>query len=140
MRRERRLVAQLLLLPALYLASLPDPAAFATLISMAVVVAPAVNLTVAGILVWTARQAPGIETLAERADDAVTLALMSVGAAAAGFLTLARNLGFEFPGRPTIAMLAWVLVLISVPALGWLRTWRTRWLPAVHPPEVPPAA
>lgn len=124
-----RLALQVALLPILYFASVPDPATFSLVISGILLVSPAVNVTVAAILVWTARQAPDIVTLVERADDAVTLALMSLGGAAIGAVSIARAAGAVIDGRPVLALLAWVLLLLSIPALAWMRTWRDYWLP-----------
>lgn len=132
MTRGRRALAQFVLLPVLYVLSLPNPIVFANGIALVLLFSPAVTVTVAGILVWTARQAPGIETLRERADDAVTLAEMSLGAFGLAVLTLAMNFGVAVPGRPVLSLLAWVCVLIVVPALGWLATWRRYWLPQVR--------
>lgn len=132
MTRGRRLGLELVLLPVLYLASLPDPDTFVVAMSWVLVLTPAVNWTVAAILVWSARQARDVETLAERADDAVTLGLMSTGGALAGLVTIVRTFGFEVDGRPVVALLAWVLVLVSVPAIGWLQAWRRYWLPIVR--------
>lgn len=129
MTRARRLGFELALLPLLYVLSVPSRDVFVALISGLLLFPPAINWTVAAILIWTSKQAPEIESLRERADDAVTLALMATGGAAAGAVQLATLAGVVIPGRPILAVLAWVLILVSVPALGWLRTWRDVWLP-----------
>lgn len=132
MTKGRRLAAQLLLLPALYVASLPDPRVFGIVVSAALLLPPIWTGGVAALLVYTSRQIPEVETLRERADDAVTSFLQALGYAAVGVLVLASTLGIILPGRPTVAFLAWVGLLISVPALGWARTWRTYWLPLLR--------
>lgn len=151
--RGRRVVWQLLLLALLYVASLGDPITFGSAIGFLLLLPPAFTVTVAWVLVWTSRQAPEVESLRERADDAVTAVLQSVGAALVGAVVIATNVAhLIIPGRPALALLAWVCLLIGVPALGWLRTWRDVWLPVVlgrragprppapvPAPEVPPA-
>lgn len=131
MSRARRLVAQVALLPVLYAVSLPNPDLFAAVISVLVLATLPVNGTVAGILIWTSRQAPHVDTLRERADDAVSLFLMSLAASATALVAAALRAGIELPGRPVLALLAWLCLLVAVPALGWLGTWRTFWLPLV---------
>lgn len=142
-RRAWRVLAQLALLPVLYGLSLPDPEGFGTLVAYALLAGPAVNGAVAGVLVWTSRQAPGVETLRERADDAVTLLLISLGAAGVAVVVILTRAGIEVPGRPLLALLAWALLLVVVPSLGWLRTWRHYWADLLpgrrrQPDEVPP--
>lgn len=132
LRRGRRLLAQVLLLPILYALSLPDPLLYTNVIFLIAFVTVPINGTVAAILIWSSRQAPEIETLRERADDAVTLFLMSLATAGSALVSILLRLGFELPGRPTLAILSWLAILIVVPALGWLGTWRDRWLPAVR--------
>lgn len=132
-RRIQRLVGQVILLPFLYLASLPDQAAFANLVSLALLIILTVNVTVAVILEWTHRQDQTIESLTEAADNAWTRVLIALGAAGAGVISLAFNvLGVTIPGRPFVAVLAWILLLNAVPALGWATRWRDEWLPAVR--------
>ena len=130
--RGRRFLVQLGLLPILYLLSLPDPILFTTAIALVLLVSPTITGTVASLLIWSSRQAPSIETLRERADDAATSFLQSLAAAFVGGLVILTRLGFTFPGRPSLALLAWLLLLISVPAIGWLGTWRNVWLPKLR--------
>lgn len=131
MTRGRRLIVELSLFPALYAMSIPDPVIFGLVISVILVVIPAVTGTVAAVLVWTSRQAPDVETLRERADDSVTLFLVSLAGAGIGIIVIFKAFGIEFPGRLGLALLAGALLLIAVPALGFLRTWRSYWMPLV---------
>lgn len=132
MTRGRRLLAQLILLPVIYALSLPDPTLFtSTIYAIAFVTVP-INGTVAAILVWTSRQAPEIETLREHADDAVTLMLMSVATSAAALVSILLRFGVEVPGRPALSLLSWLAILIVVPAIAWLATWRRLWLPQIR--------
>lgn len=130
--RGRRAAVELGLLPLLYVLSLPNPAAFGQAIAYVLLASPAITGTVAAILIWTSRQAPEFETLRERADDAVTSFFQAVGGAAVGAVAILATFGITIPGRPTLALLAWVMLLIAVPAIGWLTTWRSTWLPMLR--------
>ena len=121
------------MLPALYVASTWDPQGFSTFIGFVLLLPPGFTFAVAGVLIWTSRQAPDVETLRERADDATTAALQSLGAALVGAVVLATNVAhITIPGKPALALLAWVCLLIGVPALGWLAAWRRHWLPLLR--------
>lgn len=128
----RRALVQLALLPVLYVASLPNPAVFGLVVGILLLIPPFVTAAVAGVLVWTSRQAPEIATLRERADDALTAFLQALGAGAVGAVVLLQAAGILIPGRPALALLAWVCLLIGVPSIRWARTWRDYWLPAMR--------
>lgn len=132
MTRGRRLLAQVLLLPVIYLLSLPDPALFTNVIFVIAMVTVPINATVAAILVWSSRQAPEMEVLREHADDSVTLFLMSLATAGTALVAVLVRLGFAIEGRPTLAILSWLAILIAVPAIAWLGTWRRIWLPQIR--------
>lgn len=135
MTKGRRLGFQVLTLPVLYLLSLPDPATFSLVVAVALFVPPAITGAVAGILIWSARQAPTLLTLRERADDAVTSFLQALGAALVGSIVLLSSVGITLPGKPALALLAWVCLLIAVPAVGWMGTWRDVWFPLIRPKQ-----
>lgn len=109
-----------------------DEDLYLNVLSVILIVLPVCGWTVAGVLVWTARQAPDVASLVNRADDAVTLAIASSVGAIAGFITLARLFGIVIPGRPVLVLLGFALVTVSVPAIGWLGVWRDVWLPMVR--------
>ncbi len=126
------MVWQVLLLPGLYLLSLPDTATFANIVSVLLLGTFVFAWVVAIVLGWAHRQAPQVEALEEAADNAVTRALIASGAAMAGVITIAANLlNFVVPGRPFVAVLAWVLLLNVVPSVGWATRWRDYWVPLV---------
>lgn len=132
MTRGRRFFAQVALLLGLYLLSLPDPLLFTNVIIVIAFVAIPINAAVAGVLIWSSRQAPEIETLRERADDAVTLLLMSFATGGTAVFSILQRIGFTFPGRPVLALLSWLVILIAIPAISWLGTWRSLWLPEIR--------
>lgn len=129
MTRGRRLAAQLVLLVVLFVLEAIDDNLLYGVVGAALIVIWPFSLVVAGLLVWTSRQAPEIESLRERADDAVTLALLVSAAAIAGGVAIGKLYGVQFFGKPALVLLAYALLLGSVPAIGWLSTWRTVWLP-----------
>jgi hypothetical protein len=133
MTRARRLLIQLALLPVLYIVSLPNPTTFTIVVAVALFIPPAITGAVAGVLIWSSRQAPTLLTLRDRADDAVTSFLQSMGAAAVGTVALLTNFGIILPGKPVLALLTWICILIAVPAIGWMGTWRDVWRPLVWP-------
>ena len=133
MTKGRRFVVQLGLLAALYVLSLPDPKLFIIVIKVLVLITLPINATVAALLVWTSRHAPDIDTLRERADDAVTLFLISLGLAATAWLIpVLQFFGIVLPGSPALVFLSWIALLVAVPALGWMGTWRDYWMPVVR--------
>lgn len=136
-RSLRRFVLEFILLIVLAILNIIDQNVFLFVVAVALLLIPPVNWTVAAILIWTSRQAPGIRSLKERADDAVTLGLISSSAAVAGGIALVNILGFKLTGlgRPSLVLLAFALILVSVPAIDWLRTWREVWLPALSSGE-----
>lgn len=137
MKRGKRLAAQLVLIAFIIGLSLLDEDVFVLVVSLILIPLFIISVSVAGILIWTSRQAPEIETLRERADDAVTGALASGLSAVAALVALGREpierlYGIVIPGRPVLGAIACVLILVAVPSLGWLGTWRNVWLPKVQ--------
>lgn len=130
--RVRRLIGQLALLVILMGVNLLSEDLFLLLVAVALVLAPPISITVALVLVWTARQAPNVQSLQERADDAVTLALIASAGAGAAAVALGRIFGVDFDlGRPALVLLSYGFILVTIPALDWLRTWRDVWVPMV---------
>lgn len=111
--------------------SLPDPFAFGVVVAAVLLPSPVVTGTVAAILIWTSKQAPDVETLRERAEDAITLFLMSLAAATVGVIALLSAIGVTLPGRAGLSLIAYICLLIVLPAIGFLRTWKSYWLPLV---------
>lgn len=132
MTRGRRVILQFVVLGLLAAIDLIDDKLFVNLISIVLVILPPINWTVASILIWTSRQAPEIESLRERADDAVTLALVSTAFAGAGLVAVARIFGVIVPGRPALVLLAFAGLIATVPAVAWLGVWRSVWLPMLR--------
>lgn len=132
MSRGRRFIAQVLLLLGLIALS-GDDGLFVAVVSVAVVAALPVNITVAAILNWTARQAPEIDSLRDAADNSITLSLQSAAAASLGLLTfLPREVRVAVGGHLVLVALAYIVLLNAVPAVGWLGTWRHVWLPRLR--------
>lgn len=138
MTRGRRLLVEVALLGMLYLASLPNPGFFTATIKGLVLVTLPIVWSVAGVLLWSSRQAPHIETLRERADDAVTsgliqfaLFLVSFGPAALAWF------GLSTPQNMVLVLLSWVAILNAVPSIGWMGTWRDVWVPLIRAKPLP---
>jgi divalent metal cation (Fe/Co/Zn/Cd) transporter len=107
---------------------------FVVVVALLIVALPIASWTVFGLLLWTSSQAPDIQSLYERVDDALTLALVSTLAAIVGLLVLGRLFHIiDAPVGPVITVcLGWIVVGVSIPALGFLRTWRDIYLPMVQ--------
>ena len=129
--RANRVLFQLALLVALALTDLYSDGLFLVATAAILTVAPTALWTVAVVLKWASRQAPDIESLREKADDAVTLALAATGFAIAGAVVFVRLANIQVPGRPVVVLIGWGALLVLVPGLTWLRTWRGIWLPYV---------
>lgn len=132
MRGRARFILQIALLVSLYVIDAFSDALFLDVVALVLIVGPTASITVAVILKWTAGQAPDIVSLRERADDAVTLALASLGFAIAGASVVWRALGFVIPGRPVVVLLGYGAMLVLVPGIVWMGTWRSVWLPLVR--------
>ena len=104
------------------------------LVAVLLLVLPAVNWTVAGVLLWTSRQDTTVRSLSDAADNALTWAVNSTVAAIVAGMVLARSLGLlSSPiGSVTGVLLGFIVVTGSLPALRFLRTWRDVWLPMVR--------
>lgn len=92
------------------------------------VILPAFNFATWLLLSWASRQAPEIKSLRARANDAFTLFIASSAAGIAGAFALGRVTGlFRIDGRPVLILLGYMIVMMSVPAIDWLSTWRDVW-------------
>lgn len=78
---------------------------------------PAFDWTVAGVLVYLARKNPDILTLKERAITAVALAIV---ASLAAILAFVRFGVLDVANELAITIIAVCLVVVSVPAMIWL--------------------
>lgn len=103
-------------------------------VTIALIVFPAVNWAVAGVLVWTSHHDPTIRSLADAADNQINLAISSSVAAAVAGMVLARLLGLlVIPiGDILTVLLGFAVVSISIPAFRFLQTWRDVWMPIVR--------
>lgn len=141
MRRTRRLTWQVLLLPLLAVLATADTQLFTVLVAAVALGSWALSVAVAGMLVWLARMAEHDAkatgeavpvTLLEAADNATTMVLVETGVTLAAGIATARVLGLvPTVGTITLALLGWALVLVGVPAVGWITTLRRVWLPMV---------
>lgn len=139
MRRPRRLLLQIALLPLLWALATADTNLFTIVVALVAVIAWLLSGAVAAILGWLAHVAEaeaamgGLAvpaSLAEAADNALTMFLIATGIAVAAGLGAARVLGVLPPVGPILlAFLGWALVLVGVPAISWLGTLRRVWLP-----------
>ena len=100
MNRGRRFAVQIILLAGMLALASYDDGIFVVIVSAVLLPLPFINGTVALILIWTSRQAPEIDSLRNRADDAVTLTLASLAGAGAGLISLARMLSCLPAARP----------------------------------------
>lgn len=118
---NRRILA-LLGAPTLFaLLGLLDIELFLTVVSIVLVLGPAVNFTVAVIItayVWRNPDAP--ISLRSRGDDAIVL---WVASSLGGILGLNRLASLNLPQGLVLGLLALALILISIPALDWLIVW-----------------
>src|SRR5947207_5371058 len=117
MKRGRRFVAQLVILPALWFLDSLDDKLFQAVISLAILIEWPITVAVAGILIWLSRQVPEIETLVEAADNALTEALRQsslVFVAAAVILRLVGVITVPI-GPIIIVLLSYAIVLGGVP-------------------------
>lgn len=135
MRRHwSRLFVELGILASMIVVNAIDGQLYLNLISLSLVILPVAGWTVFGLLLWTARQAPDIQSLHERVDDALTLALITTVAALIALEVLGRQIGIITApiGNWVTVALGYIVVMISVPALSFLQTWRSVYLPMVR--------
>ncbi len=137
MKRLRRLLVQIALLPILWIVAGVSTSALTVAVAASILVAWPVSIAVAGILVWLVLHAErnrgsAPESLVEAAENAVSLALVESGLAVAAGLSVLRMLGVEISGRPIGVLLAWALIVLGVPSLSWLRTLRDVWIPMLN--------
>lgn len=132
MRRTRRFVLQLLLLPALWLLALILPDLYLQLVSILLMLTWPVAVAVAvilNLLVYFAdredRDLP--ETAVEAAANATSLALMQTGLAAVAAVEVFHIVGPT--GRTGLVLLAWAVLVAAVPAYSWMGTLHRVWLP-----------
>jgi hypothetical protein len=130
----RRLLVQIAILASMLLLNAISADLYVGLVSISIVALPVASWTVFAMLLWTSQQAPDIQSLSERVDDALTLSLISSVAAGIGTLVLGKLLGFIT--TPTVSIvtvgLGFIVVEVSIPAIGFLRTWRDIYLPMVR--------
>lgn len=139
MTRVRRVLVQLALLPVLWVIADVSRDAFTTVVAISLLVVWPLSLAVAGILVWlvrTAEQDPehrGVPaTLAEAAENAVSLALVETGLAAVAGIAALRLFGIVIGGQFALVILGWSLIILGAPSLSWLRTLRDVWIPMLN--------
>lgn len=133
-----RLIVQLVILVSMLVVNALDGTTYAAAVSVSVIALPVASWTVFAILLWTEHEVSkttleSIQSLHERVDDALTLAIISTVAGGIGILTLARIIGIitvPIGGLVTVA-LGFIVIEISLPALGFLQTWRNDWLPTL---------
>jgi hypothetical protein len=129
-----RLAVQIAILISMIVINAIDGNLYLNLISLSLVVLPVAGWTVFGLLLWTAKQAPDIQSLHERVDDALTLALVSSVAAVIAAVVLGRMLGVITIslGNWVTVGIGYIVVGVSIPAISFLRTWRNVYLPMVR--------
>lgn len=127
--RGRRLFYLALLALGMFVLSVVDQRLLLEVVAVVLIVLPIFNLLAVVILVYAARQAPEVRSLSSRADDAIALALASIAVAILVWVAL---LGLNVPGAIRATILAFALVVISIPAVDWLRVWADVWWPLVR--------
>lgn len=130
----KRPIILLLILVSMALVYSVNALLYTAIVSLSLVVLPVADWTVFGILLWTSNQAPEIDSLRERVDDMLTLSIGATVLAVIGALVFGRITGIvTIQVGPLITIgLGFAAVVISVPALGALRTWRDVWLPGLR--------
>lgn len=130
----QRLITQLAILTSMSAVYLVDGGLFVNLVSISLVILPVATWTVFGVLLWLSNQAPDIESLHDRVDDALSASLGSTAAAVVGALLLLRLIGvITAPIGPFISIgIAFVVVTVSIPSLSILRTAVRVWLPIIQ--------
>lgn len=107
---------------------------YVLLASLSILITVPINWSVAGVLLWSSNQAPDIKSLADRADDAITIAINSTVAAVIVGLVSARALGL-ISVSTSLAItvgLGFIIVSNSLPNLRFLQTWRNVWVPMLR--------
>lgn len=130
----KRFFIQMGILVSMVIVNAIDQNIYFALVSFSIIVLPVASWTVFGLLLWTSHEAPDVKSLRDRVDDALTLALISTVAASIGVLLLARLLGIitnPVGGFISVA-LGFIVVEVSFPAIGFLRTWRDLYLPMIR--------
>jgi hypothetical protein len=97
------------------------PATFVVIVAAALVALPGVDLLVAVLLGLAARRDPTVISLQSHARGA---AILWVAASLAGILGLTTLLNFGLSAPLAVGIIGFALLLISVPALEWIVTWR----------------
>lgn len=130
----RRLAFQFFILVSMAVVAYFNEDVYVALVSLLCLIAVPINWSVAGVLLWSSAQAPDIRSLADRADDAVTLAVNSTVAAVVVALILGRMLGF-IPVAVSLAItvgLGFIIVSNSLPNIRFAQTWRDVYVPILR--------
>jgi hypothetical protein len=133
-RHWRNIALQLVILSAMGFVAATDMGAYVSAVSVAVLVLPTINWTVALLLIWASRQDDTIRSLADAADNALTWAINSSVAGMIGIILLGLQAGFlrgQFGVLITV-LLGFIIVTGSLPAVRFLRTWRDVWMPMIR--------
>lgn len=134
----RRQVGQVVILVPMIAVALADAGIFTVLIGVMLV-----PLAVFQWAVWVYLRSKlrlaeelgfSLPTLNDRVEDALTHALASTAGAFAGMLVILRGAQLigTVPRELYLVIIAYVLIIITVPALGWLDNWRQVWLPSLR--------
>jgi len=132
--RERwsSLALQVAIFVAMCLIAVLDSDTYLAIVSVGLVVLPPIAWSVAGVLVWTSSQDPGIRSLSDAADNAITTAINSTVAAVIGGIILLRMVGFlrGSNGDLLAILIGFVVINTSaLPSFRFLRTWHQVWSP-----------
>jgi hypothetical protein len=130
----RRLMIQAAILLSMIVVNFIDDQIFTMMVSASLIVIPVVTWTIAAFLLWMSSKAPDIETLAERADDALTAAISSTVAAFVAAIVILRLLGIiTGPIASYISVgISFVVVTSSLPSLAQSRVAIRVWLPMLR--------
>lgn len=136
-----RRVAELLILAVMIVVALIDVELFT--IVVAVILIPLLGISM-GVWIYLSRKVSlakqrdlDLPSFFDRAKDAGTLALIAIDGAILGVIVLLRALEVipAIPREISLVGVAWALVLVSVPAIGWLQTWHDVWAPRIRAKE-----
>ena len=133
----QRLLIQAGILGSMIVVNFIDQTIYSVAIIISLAILPAITWTVFGILLWTENQAIDLksdsQSLHDRVDDALSVALASTVGAIVGLLILGRILKLiDVPVGNVVSIgIGYTMVALSLPALGFLKTWREKWFPEI---------
>jgi hypothetical protein len=126
----RRFLSQIVILISMVAVASLDLRLYTNLVLLSIIVLLPVCWGAAAVLLWSSAQAPEIDSLSDRADDALSIAVNSTVAVILALLVIARALKI-INEQVTTALtvgLGFIIVTSALPSIRFLQTWRSVWL------------